>query len=223
MKEFSTNDISGFGSLGESDNVDPSLIEKDCSRFLTILRNCYAELGERDARHAVDRQESDFNFTSDQNASTAALIPGCDSPSLMQLQALDTLSHKDRFSGETMFSVAECLEGLDLRHTLESYIVGLTTSAGTLFSDSDQDALKDKWFKCRLYDMQWNDPLFHEAQPIQSDINMQSDGLCAIPVNNFDQIRACMQSLEVYRTVRIQWAGLGSMSWRVRKAPLLWY
>lgn len=157
LRGTSIKDISGFGLRYEA-NID---IETDCLAFFQILRCCFAELGEDDARKAVDRQESDFSFSSMQGLHATASSLARDSPSLQQLQLLDNMTHLDRRSVSIRCSVVDCLNGLGLVGALETYINGLTVIQGGMpCRDSDSDALREKSFECRLYAMQWDDSLF---------------------------------------------------------------
>jgi len=175
LRSTSTPDVSGF-SIHLSSTTDDitkasehssiERIENDCLTFMSALQTCFTNLGEHDCRKAVDSQASEFAFFSSDGALAATGASALErvEPSLNQLQKLDRMSMVDHRSGPLKLSVANCLEELGCHSTLGLYISGLKASeGGNVFDFEERSELREKWFTCRLFEMQWEgDSLFRE-------------------------------------------------------------
>ena len=170
LESTTTTNISGFDRFyKKEDGPQIDSIEEDCLAFMTILRMCFANIGEHDCRKAVDRQASDFAFLSSSGALSVTTMLETDKPSLQKLQKLDNLSFIDRRSGASKLWVADCLEGVGCYDTLETYIAGLKLSEdGNVYSDFEKDELREKWFECRLRGIQWEDDVLFQNDTSES-------------------------------------------------------
>jgi hypothetical protein len=150
--------ISGFSySRGASRQED---IHQDCVAFLSVLRRSFTALGDRDTQRACFRRESDFAFMhGGQKLSTNNLQLENEPPSMMQLQILDNVSNGHALSARVKMSLAECLDGLEVRNTLKHFIAGLSCLEDFVFTNDEKMSLKEKWYECRLCELQWDDDL----------------------------------------------------------------
>jgi tetratricopeptide (TPR) repeat protein len=170
-----TSDVSGFdialssiaGLVGRKVAVET--LHHDALNFMNLLRNCFVDLGEEEARRAVDEQASDLRFACNTVSTGSGSLAGELSPSLYDLQLIDNIAGLERRSASSRLATVECLERLGLRNTLQTYIGGLNMESGSVFRDDDTASLREKWFECRLYDMQWDDSLLHEQASDESD------------------------------------------------------
>ena len=152
-----TDDISGFGfstvDKSKFANFETKAESEEGHTFLTVLRDCYSELEERDAREAAQGSITDLSIVCPQDT-------GLSISSLPYLGMLDNSAQSGRHRGRSVGAIADTLENLGLRFTLGSYIAGLTTQYQDVLADLSLDELRDNWFKCRLFSMQWEDTVF---------------------------------------------------------------
>jgi hypothetical protein len=163
-----TGDISGFiPAVAET-----TAIQDDALAFTTLLRKCFVALGEEDARKAIDQQSADLRLAANSMSNGVFSFEGELSPSLHDLQLIDTMACLERRSRPPMLAMVDSLERLGLRNTLQMYM-GLNAQNVSVFREDDSAVLREKWFECCLYDMQWDDDLFRGAR---NDSNRLADG-----------------------------------------------
>lgn len=159
-----TGDISGFGpsfeilddieEIGHTTEMDEETPDDDQETpeedFLNKLRLCYNSLDNIDATQAVDCAKESFASMNDRKPSTSA---SSGHHGLDGLRFLDT----DASIGKSRLPIIGCLESLQVRSTLQTYLAGLSPVDLNTYSDDDRSLLREKWFECRLYEMQWDD------------------------------------------------------------------
>jgi hypothetical protein len=151
-----TGDISGFNLA----IAGTTLIQDDALAFTTLLRKSFVALGEEEARRAIDQQSADLRLAANNISNGVFSFEGELSPSLHDLQLVDNMACLERRSRPPMLAMVDCLDRLGLRNTLQMYIGGLNADNSSVFREDDSAVLRDKWFECCLYDMQWDDDLF---------------------------------------------------------------
>ena len=168
--KLGTADISGFGSspIDASRNAHSlGKSQPDVGHaFFSLLRICYADLEEGDAREAAEGCITDLSAVSPQGqgAGFSLLEYRSDATSMSYLGMLDDSLQGGHRQGRNYGAIVDTLENLELNFTLESCIAGLTTRYQNALADMPKnDELRDKWFKCRLYGMQWDDSVFEDS------------------------------------------------------------
>ena len=159
--QFSSKDISGFKTYADENEA----VEGDVVHYFEILRQCYSALGDEGARSAVDRLESDFNFSDEQESMAAMSSLLCEPPSLRKLLFLDNVSMRETNAGGMRIPILNCLDDLGFHGLLEIYIRGSTAAAYTHSHGAleEDDFLREKVFECTLYSKQWDDPIFRST------------------------------------------------------------
>jgi hypothetical protein len=170
-----TRDISGFDLAIESHEISgTAALQDDALAFMSLLRKCFVALGEDEPRRAIDQQSSDLRLAANNMSTGFFSFEGELSPSLYDLQLIDNMACMERRSRPpTMLAMVDCLESLGLRNTLQMYIGGITAENASVFREDDSAVLREKWFECCLYDMQWDDDLFRGER---DDRNRLVDG-----------------------------------------------
>jgi hypothetical protein len=159
--------ISGFPhTQGTSHEED---FHQDCVAFLGVLRKSFTGLGDLDAQRACTRHEDDFAFLNGgQKLSTNNLVLENEPPSMLQLQIFDNLSNEHAMSARVKMSLAACLDGLEVRSTLKHFLAGLSCLEDFAFTNDEKLSLKEKWFECRLCELQWDDDLISCINPLDN-------------------------------------------------------
>jgi hypothetical protein len=162
-----SGDISGFGSAAESQHSDfDCLVEPESGHgFLTVLRDCYSALEERDAIEAVEGSVADLSIANSQGTEFSLFAHMHHASSLPWLGFLDSSAQCARRQGANVTDIADTLENLGLNFTLESYLTGVIANYQHILGDRSMDDLSDKLYKCRLFSIPW------ETETIASNRN----------------------------------------------------
>lgn len=164
-----TGDVSGFIPAVAATTV----IQDDALAFTSLLRKSFVALGEEEARRAIDQQSADLRLATNNMSNGVVSFEGELSPSLHDLQLIDNMACLERQSRPPMFAMVDSLDRLGLRNTLQMYIGGLNAQNASVFREDDSAVLREKWFECCLYDMQWDDDLFRGTR---NESNRLADG-----------------------------------------------
>lgn len=147
-------DISGY--FMDAGISEASSLRVHAVNALESLGECYLQLHEEDAYHAVQRQKSDLQYAGCSSIVTVnEELTRALTPTLADLQRLDSLSNNLAINPiEASIQSAEMMEKLGLRTFLQSYVSSMEWSKVGSMTTKERRELREKCFESRLYGME---------------------------------------------------------------------
>ena len=151
-RTLSSGDISGFVDYSSEEATVAGKHKQ--SLFLNLIRDCYSQLDEPDAKEATEGFIRDLSVISPGNEAPLSSVIVEQTSHIGQLDMNAQMNQLQR--RQNIRAIADVLDGMGLRFTLDAYIAGVMLHYQDILDDGSLDELGEKSLKCNLYNMTWD-------------------------------------------------------------------